>query len=122
MIEAKEGSGDFYHPNISKNTRCRHCLYFEEYSKEMGECHPDRMTILEMWPDGFCADEIAAKASQARENNGPGLVFEIDENPRGDHKALADECVKHGQKMTVSRREFGRFERAGYDLQNFVLQ
>jgi len=46
------------------------------------EGDPDRVTMFEIWPEGFMPGDIAEKSFAAREEVGPGKVFEIGGNPR----------------------------------------
>jgi hypothetical protein len=46
------------------------------------EGDPDKVTVFEIWPEGFTARELVDAAISAREANGAGLVYTIGENPR----------------------------------------
>lgn len=48
------------------------------------EGDPDKVTVFEIWPNEGFVEDLAAIAVAARENNGPGLVFEIGDDPRGE--------------------------------------
>lgn len=60
------------------------------------EGDPDNITVFEIWPEGFMPDQVAEKAASARETNGPGLVYEIGDNP------ITDDYVPAGWDTTIS--------------------